>query len=190
MKLSSAITYDLVGEMFISLCKLTVSIHHLRVIMMGIMLMLSYSVQAQALPTSTIKNNIATYELSCPNNAQRTTLEMNQCSITVVQQLLAIQEHYIAAIYTRINTEYKDSPELGEELLTSFDKENKAWDELINASSSATYTYWQGGTIRGVKGLGRKITLIKYRIHNQWANWLTYMDSTPSILPEPLFIDK
>lgn len=34
---------------------------------------------------------------------------------------------------------------------------------------------------------GRKIELIKYRIHNQWNNWLTYIDSTPAILPEPLF---
>ena len=149
-----------------------------------------FLLQAEELPPSTIKNNMAIYELSCPNNDQRTTLEMNQCSMKIVTQLQAIQKKYILAIYTRIDDAYKDEPEFAKKLLVSFDKENKAWDELDKASSAATYTYWEDGTIRGVMGLGRKIALIKYRIHNQWSNWLTYMDSTPAILPEPIFIDK
>lgn len=38
---------------------------------------------------------------------------------------------------------------------------------------------------------GRKIELIKYRIHNQWISWLTSMGSSePDILPEPLFDNR
>lgn len=144
---------------------------------------------ADPLPKSTLSNDIETFQLGCPNNHQRNTIEMNQCSMTIVNQLKAIEGKYVQAIYTRINSDYKDDPETLNELLVYIDEENKAWDDLINAASESTYTYWKGGTIRGVMGSGRKINLMKYRIHNQWQSWLTYMDSSPAVLPEPLFID-
>lgn len=94
-------------------------------------------------------------------NRNATTKVMNQCSMTVINQLKTIETKYINAIYTRINNDYKDDSENLNELLTYFDKENKAWEELINATSTSTYIYWQGGTIRGVMRSGRKIELIK-----------------------------
>lgn len=112
---------------------------------------------------------------------------MDKCGVTMINQLKTVQEKYIAAIQHKIQTDYKDDPAILKETIEAFDKENIAWDTLINAASDATYSYWQQGTIRGVMNTGRKIELIKYRIHNQWNNWLTYIDSTPAILPEPLF---
>ena len=40
-------------------------------------------------------------------------------------------------------------------------------------------------TIRNAMSLTCRIRLVDQRTHTIWQNWLTFMDSTPPILPEP-----
>jgi len=64
--------------------------------------------------------------------------------------------------------------------------------ELINMMKkaqiecSAVYQKWIDGTIRGLMGGSCSIKLIKRRTHDIWEAYLTYMDSSKSILPEPI----
>jgi len=47
------------------------------------------------------------------------------------------------------------------------------------------YDWWKGGTIRGAMTLGCRTRITEARTLEVWRNWLTYVDSTPPILPRP-----
>ncbi len=49
----------------------------------------------------------------------------------------------------------------------------------------AVHEKFAGGTIRTTMYLNCATRLTNQRTHTIWRNWLTYMDSTPPILPEP-----
>lgn len=59
---------------------------------------------------------------------------MYTCSVTMINQLKALQEKYIAAIQHKIQTDYKNDLTILKETIEAFDKENTAWDTLINAA--------------------------------------------------------
>lgn len=71
------------------------------------------------------------------------------------------------------------------ELVKSIKVAQAKWQEYLSAHCSSVGVTWRGGTIRGVKYLNCEITLTKQRTHELWENFLTYMDSTPPVLPEP-----
>ncbi|MGK3112218.1 lysozyme inhibitor LprI family protein [Candidatus Pantoea formicae] len=155
---------------------------HYRLIPLVILLGQSlYSYAETPLPSSVLKDNAETFEIACPDNPQQTTIDMNDCISTKRDAVKSVEAKYISTARQRI-VETKDN-----QTLDAFEAENKAWDNLIATASQATYAEWQGGTIRGVKSTDREIKLIELRIHNQWQNWLRYEDSTPPLLPEPLF---
>lgn len=140
-----------------------------------------------ALPGSTLENGAEIFQISCPDNPQQTTLDMNACYGEMKAQVEAVKGHYLTAIRKRLAENGDEPAEQSQEQLAAFEAENNAWDALEDKASAATATYWQGGTIRGVMGADRAIQLIELRIHNQWENWLRYQDSTPALLPEPKF---
>jgi hypothetical protein len=147
-------------------------------------ILLGYGLQVHAdvpLPGSVLKDNAETFEIACPDNPQQTTIDMNDCMGTKRDAVKSVEAKYISAARQRIVATQD------EQTLNAFEAENKAWDSLIDTASHATAVEWQGGTIQGVKATDREIALIELRIHNQWQNWLRYEDSTPPILPEPLF---
>lgn len=114
-------------------------------------------------------------------------MDMNVCYGEMKAQVEAIKNKYLTAARKRIaGGNDKPAGQVRKEL-DAFDAENKAWDSLEEKASTATFTFWEGGTIRGVMGADREIRLIELRIHNQWENWLQYEDSTPALLPEPKF---
>ena len=51
--------------------------------------------------------------------------------------------------------------------------------------TSSTSSRVAATQVRWAAYLGCKIALTQARTHWLWRNWLTYMDSTPPILPEP-----
>lgn len=139
------------------------------------------------LPSSELKAGVETFFIDCPGNPQQTTIDGDDCMKTKRAEVEAIEDKYVNAARQRIAAD-TDSPQ-GHvvKTLNAFDAENAAWDALINKASTATRTDWEGGSIRGIMGTDREIKLIEIRVHNQWENWLTHMDSTPAILPEPKF---
>jgi len=156
-----------------------------------------YATAAAAdLPLSSTQNNVETFQLDCPGNPKNTTADMNDCYGHKDEQVISIQIKYEAAARKRLEDEVNNplysEPHLHEPLqktLDAYDAETKAWDKLREIASKATYTNWEGGTIRGVMSSRRDIEIRELRIHDVWENWLLYMDSTPAVLPEPMFID-
>ncbi|MBS0878563.1 MULTISPECIES: lysozyme inhibitor LprI family protein [unclassified Tatumella] len=154
--------------------------HHL----IPLALLFGYGFQSYAdvpLPSSVLKGNSETFDISCPKNPQQTTIDIDNCMSSKLDAVKSVELKYVNAARNRIS-ETQD-----QQTLQAFDEENKAWDSLIDAATHATDIKWGEGTIRSSEAIGREITLIELRIHNQWQNWLRYEDSSPPVLPEPLF---
>ncbi|MFL7035462.1 lysozyme inhibitor LprI family protein [Vibrio lentus] len=71
------------------------------------------------------------------------------------------------------------------ELVSSIKMAQDSWQAYMTAHCDSVYTQWRDGSIRGLMALSCKTKLTKQRTHEVWENFLTYMDSTPPVLPEP-----
>jgi uncharacterized protein YecT (DUF1311 family) len=111
----------------------------------------------------------------CPDAV--TTLDMDHCIAAIVQRAQERQAKYLAAAIAR----YADESEVTDRIKAS----DAAFSEYERAECGAVYQLWIEGSIRNVMALQCKLVLIDRRTHTIWRNWLTYMDSTPPILPEP-----
>ncbi len=105
------------------------------------------------------------------------TIEINQCAAIELESAQAELDKYLAASF-----EHND---YDAELVASIKKAQDSWQAYMSAHCNSVYTQWRDGSIRGVMALSCKTTLTKQRTHEVWVNFLTYMDSTPPVLPEP-----
>ncbi|MDN3617205.1 lysozyme inhibitor LprI family protein [Vibrio gallaecicus] len=71
------------------------------------------------------------------------------------------------------------------ELVKAIKVAQNDWQAYMSSHCDSIYTQWREGTIRGVMYISCETKLTKQRTHEVWANFLTYMDSTPPVLPEP-----
>ncbi|MEZ9740069.1 lysozyme inhibitor LprI family protein [Vibrio splendidus] len=105
------------------------------------------------------------------------TIEINQCAAIELESAQAELDKYLTASF--------EHNAYDAELVASIKKAHESWQAYMTAHCSSVYTQWRDGSIRGVMALSCKTTLTKQRTHEVWANFLTYMDSTPPVLPEP-----
>ncbi|MEZ8358380.1 lysozyme inhibitor LprI family protein [Vibrio splendidus] len=105
------------------------------------------------------------------------TLEINHCAAIELETAQAELDKYLAASF-----EHND---YDAELVASIKKAQESWQAYMSAHCNSVYTQWRDGSIRGLMALSCKTTLTKQRTHEVWANFLTYMDSTPPVLSEP-----
>lgn len=105
------------------------------------------------------------------------TIEINYCAGLVLENAELEMNAYL--------TKSKERNSDDSELIKSIDLAQTAWTSYAEAHCDSIYTQWREGTIRGVMYLSCKIKITKLRTHEIWANFLTYMDSTPPVLPEP-----
>jgi Domain of unknown function (DUF6265)/Lysozyme inhibitor LprI len=111
------------------------------------------------------------------SNCDGTTLEMNECMAAIRQRAEKRKDQYLAAAITR----YVDEPEL-----VAMIRQSEAAAEAYRAAEcGAVYETWKEGTIRNIMVLSCDNALIDERTRTIWQNWLTYMGSTPPVLPEP-----
>jgi hypothetical protein len=61
----------------------------------------------------------------------------------------------------------------------------RSWVAYRTSECGAVYENWIGGSIRGSMALNCQIRLTRMRTYTIWLHWLTYIDSTPPILPRP-----
>lgn len=113
--------------------------------------------------------------LDCEN--PRNTLEINDCASLTLTSAQEELSKYLAA---SVEHNKKDP-----ELVKAIEKAQKDWEVYMKAQCNAVYTQWREGTIRNVMALDCKTQLTKERTHDVWMRFLTYMDSTPPVLPEP-----
>ncbi|MEZ8757946.1 lysozyme inhibitor LprI family protein [Vibrio splendidus] len=105
------------------------------------------------------------------------TIEINQCAAIELETAQVELEQHLEASF-----EHND---YDAELVASIKKAQESWQAYMSAHCNSVYTQWRDGSIRGLMALSCKTTLTKQRTHEVWANFLTYMDSTPPVLPEP-----
>ena len=106
-----------------------------------------------------------------------TTLEINACLNEELQDKKDIMQQYLAAAKQRYSDETK--------VVTAIEAGQSAWEANKTSHCDSVYTIWMDGTIRGAMTLSCQINLTEARTHEIWSSYLTYMDSTPSIMPEP-----
>ncbi|UPR31665.1 DUF1311 domain-containing protein [Vibrio crassostreae] len=105
------------------------------------------------------------------------TIEINHCAAIELESAQAELDNYLAVSF--------EHNAYDAELVASIKKAQESWQVYMTAHCDSVYTQWRDGSIRGVMALSCKTRLTKQRTHEVWANFLTYMDSTPPVLPEP-----
>jgi uncharacterized protein YecT (DUF1311 family) len=106
-----------------------------------------------------------------------TTNEINICSIQEADEAFDILEKYLAKARQRYVSE--------KSVLYTLNLAQESWLKYRDAHCNAIYEQWSGGTIRGAMYGGCMLKLNKLRTHVIWEDYLTHMDSTPPLLPEP-----
>lgn len=117
----------------------------------------------------------------CPGE---NTIEINDCMSATLGAAEVELKRYLDAARKRLQSEAADDAGVAK-ALAGLDKAQSAWVAYREAECGAVYDYWSSGTIRGSMALTCQIDLTRARTHTVWSEWLTYMDSTPPILPEP-----
>lgn len=110
------------------------------------------------------------------------TTELNACLGHERDEAMAVLERYRAAARAHV---IRDRPELTE-FPAEFDAAQAAWLGYQKSQCGAVFTLWREGTIRGAMILNCEIRMAELRTHELWHDWLTYVDSTPPVLPEPV----
>ena len=113
--------------------------------------------------------------LDCDNAI--TTLDINQCAAINLKAADTDMLKYLDASYQH----NAHDPEL----IAAIKLAQKDWETYMKSHCDSVYTQWREGTIRGVMTISCKTQQTKQRTHEIWENFLTYMDSTPPVLPEP-----
>ena len=117
----------------------------------------------------------------CPGE---NTIEINECQAAKLAKAEAELKRYLAAARKRLQSDAADDAGAAK-ALAGFDRIQTAWVAYRDGECGALYDYWSSGTIRTSIELTCEIDLTRQRTHTVWSLWLTYMDSTPPMLPEP-----
>lgn len=106
-----------------------------------------------------------------------TTLDVNRCMAQEVEAAEQTMASYLAASLER----YEED----DVVVASINAAQQQWIAYRDAHCRAVYDLWRDGTIRGAMMLGCQLQTTHERTQTLWRNYLTYMDSTPPVLPEP-----
>jgi uncharacterized protein YecT (DUF1311 family) len=117
----------------------------------------------------------------CPGD---NTIEINDCMSATLTKAQSDLDRYLAAARKRLKSEAADDAGSAA-ALADLDRVQAAWVAYSKSDCDAVYDAWSAGTIRTAMALTCEIDLTRQRTHTVWSEWLTYMDSTPPILPEP-----
>lgn len=105
------------------------------------------------------------------------TIKERDCMSTEVDKADRKLSEYIEAAKERIS---EDST-----VVLSLTETQKAWLSYRTAQCGDVYKYWSQGTYRYRASLQCMLDLTKERTHDIWSAYLTYVDSTAAVLPEP-----
>ncbi len=125
-------------------------------------------------------------ELTCDRGGN--TLQMNACVADDLALEQARMQRYLDVAMEQAAVNDSESGELGEptrqvELLTAA---QAAWIAYADLRCETQWDEVKGGTIRTIVLIGCWIDATRLRTHDIWADHLTYWDSTPPVLPEPV----
>lgn len=116
-----------------------------------------------------------------PGNKIVSPVQVNQDA----EQALKHAEKQMQRYLDKSRERYRDD----KVVLKSIDGAQQAWAEYADAQCSSVYLVWRDGSVRTDMTIWCKINLTQERTHVLWSQYLTYMDNTPPLLPEPI-VDK
>lgn len=121
-------------------------------------------------------------------DAAGNTLELNACGALDLDREQARMEQYLQAALVRARE--SDTAESSYEAATQsrayLETSQAAWMAYADIRCRGVLDQWKGGTIRTLMWQGCRIEATRQRTHDIWADYLTYSDSTPPVLPEPV----
>ena len=115
------------------------------------------------------------------------TLAINACGDEYNRRADLELARYLAAARKRLIDDAADDKVFtaSRDAIPKFDASQKVWQAYRKAECEAVYTDWSDGTIRGAMYNACYLALTKERTRVIWESWLQFMDSTPSLMPEP-----
>jgi uncharacterized protein YecT (DUF1311 family) len=109
----------------------------------------------------------------CPGTS---TPEVDACLNARLAECDAILNLYYRAALKRAG-----DGELAPKLIQA----ERSWIAYRDAECGSVFDFWKGGTIRTSMEIDCRIRLTGLHTYVIWRDWLTYPDSTPSLLPRP-----
>ena len=104
--------------------------------------------------------------------------DMEYCAAQKRESASKTMRQYLIASYIQ----YNHDPNTVKAIKAS----QQAWEVYENSNCQAVYNLWNTGSFRGLMSINCSTRMAKQRTHELWLNYLTFMDSTPPVLPEPL----
>ncbi len=109
---------------------------------------------------------------------ERTTVDMARCLTAEVAAADKKLANYLATARARMDAQLLEEKV---DLVAA----QSAWLQYRDQQCGDVYQLWARGTIRYEKAARCQLDLTRERTHDVWSSYLTYVDSTPPVLPEP-----
>ena len=106
-----------------------------------------------------------------------TTIENNTC----LAQQLAVATKQMDQYIAKAKARFADQPKV----IASIEHSQQNWLLYRQSHCDSVYAIWSDGTIRGTMFGECMLKLTKQRTYQVWVDYLTYIDNTPPLLPEP-----
>ena len=116
------------------------------------------------------------------------TLELNACAAEDLEREEARMRRYFDTAMDRARADDREAaapgpPPQGEAWLRA---SQTAWASYSEIRCQGVLDQWKGGSIRTLMYLACKTEAARQRSHDIWTDYLTFADSTPPVLPEPV----
>lgn len=118
-----------------------------------------------------------------------TTIEVNACigrDLDLEQERMNLYLETAFAVLREEATGAGEGLDEADALIAEIQDGQTKWQAYADKACAAVYTRWQSGTIRVAMALDCQIELTRQRTHHLWSEYLSFQDSTPPILPEPV----
>jgi uncharacterized protein YecT (DUF1311 family) len=112
-----------------------------------------------------------------PCSNAKNTIEINECTSNRVAGAEKELARYLAKSLENIS----DQPQS----VQALKKAQASWLQFRKDHCDAIYEMWAGGTTSAAMRGNCVIEQTQRRTHDLWKEYLTFMDSTPALLPEP-----
>lgn len=105
------------------------------------------------------------------------TIEINYCAKVKLDNAEAEMERYLDKSIAQYTTNTN--------VVESINIAQSAWQSYSKSQCDSVFTLFRDGSMRVVMTLSCRTKLTQQRTHELWSQYLTYMDSSEPVLPEP-----
>ncbi|SQD76840.1 lysozyme inhibitor LprI family protein [Moritella yayanosii] len=109
------------------------------------------------------------------------TLEINYCAKVELDKAEAEMQRYLSKSIAQYTADTN--------VVESINIAQSAWQSYSKSQCDSVFTMFRDGSLRVVMTLSCRTKLTQQRTHELWSQYLTYMDSSAPVLPEPTVSD-